>query len=382
MVSVIRNARSVTDGKILDGHVIVLKDNVIDAVLPAENFVIPEGAEVKDLQGNFISAGWIDLHCHGAGGFEFIGGTDEAILTACQIHFDHGTQILYPTISATKHETSWQALEALEKVIDKCPMEIPGVHMEGPYLSKAMCGAQDTQYITKPIREDYLQLMDRFPKLIKRWTYAPEEDENGEFLKELVKRGITPSMGHTNADYQDVMDAFEGGCRLVTHLYSCTSSITRHSGFRHLGVTECAYLLDDMYVETIADGCHLPAPLMQMIVKCKKNDHICLITDAISFAGMENTDALQGGTQSIPYLIEDGVAKLMDRSAFAGSIATTDVLLKRTVAAGVEMPNVIRMMTENPAKAMGLDKKGRIAPGYDAQFCVFDKELNYLGNAK
>ncbi|MBE5782697.1 MAG: N-acetylglucosamine-6-phosphate deacetylase [Clostridiales bacterium] len=379
MVSIIQNARIVTDGKILDNHCIVVKDGVIDTILPDHECVIPDDAATVDLGGKYLSPAWIDLHCHGAGGKEFINGDPKEVIEICKIHADRGTLVLYPTISATDFHTMWRALEAIEQALPECPLEIPGVHLEGPYLSKAMCGAQDTSYITKPVKEEYNALLDRFPKLIARWSYAPEEDDNNEFLNELLRRGVVPAMAHTNADYPDVVRAFEGGNHLVTHLYSCTSTITRHGGFRHLGVTECAYLWDDMYVEAIGDGCHLPPELVRLIVKQKGCQRVCLITDAISFACMDTDAGLVGGTANIPYLLEDGVAKLMDRSAFAGSIASTNVLLKRTVAAGIPLPDTIRMMTETPACAMGLEGYGRIAPGCKALFAAFDGDLDFKG---
>ena len=139
---------------------------------------------------------------------------------------------------------------------------------------------------------------------------------------------------------------------------------------------ESTYLLDGMYAEAIADGCHLPADLLKLIIKLKGADRVCLITDAIRFGGVNATAPLLGGTQSMPYIIEDGVAKLADRSAFAGSIATTEDLLQRSVKAGIALADVVKMMTLTPAEAMGLSSKGRIIPGYDAQFTVFDSDLN------
>ena len=194
--------------------------------------------------------------------------------------------------------------------------------------------------------------------------------------KALNEHNVIGSMAHSAAEYADVVRALAHGCRLVTHLYSCTSTITRHQGFRHLGIIESAYLLDDMFVEAIGDGCHLPPELLRLIVKLKGAERVCLITDAIRHAGMENCDLVQGGTQSVPYIIEDGVAKLADRSAFAGSIATTQRLLKCAVDAKIDLADAVRMLTETPAAVMGLKHKGRVAPGFDAQFTVFDENLN------
>ena len=356
-----------TDGKVIEGQGVLVEDGKILALCES----LPEDAEVVDLGGRYLLPGLIDLHCHGGDGFEFIDGTEESILGACQIHADHGTRVLYPTISATDYDTMVRSLEAIEACRDRMPLEIPGVHLEGPYLAPEMCGAQDTGVIRLPDPREYEALYERFGSLIARWSYAPERDADGKFLAFLKEKGITPATAHSSAEYSHMVEALEGGNRLVTHLYSCTSTITRHGGFRHLGVIESAFLLDDIYVETIADGCHLPPELLRMIVKIKGVDRVCLVTDAIRFGGLTRGEV--GG--NVPYLIEDGVAKLMDRSAFAGSIATADVLIARTVKAGFSLPDTVRMMTETPARLMGLSSKGRIAPGFDADFTVLDRDL-------
>ena len=372
MKTLLTNARIVTDGTILDESEVLVADGKILAVGDLRQCATDE---IIDLQGNYLAPGFIDLHCHGGDGYEFIDATEEAFLTACAIHAAHGTRVLYPTISATDFDTMYRVLETAEKVIPQCPLEIPGIHLEGPYLSLEMSGGQDPAYIKAPETAEYERLLNRFGHLIARWTYAPERDD-GSFLNALNRWGITPAIGHSAARYEHILPAYENGCRLVTHLYSCTSTITRSGEFRRLGVIESTYLLDGMYAEAIADGCHLPADLLKLIIKLKGTDRVCLITDAIRFAGVDATTPLLGGTQSMPYIIEDGVAKLADRSAFAGSIATTDALLQRSVQAGIALPDVVKMMTQTPAEVMGLAAKGRIAPGYDAQFTVFDSNLH------
>lgn len=371
MKTLFTNTRIVTDGVILDDADVLVENGKILAVDQAGSFAADE---VIDLHGNYLAPGFIDLHCHGGDGYEFIDATEEAFLKACAIHAARGTRVLYPTISATDFDTMYRVLETAEKAIPKCPLEIPGIHLEGPYLSLEMSGGQDPAYIKAPDPAEYEPILERFGHLIARWTYAPEQDD-GRFLDALNRRGITSAIGHSAAQYSHILPAYENGCRLVTHLYSCTSTITRSGGFRRLGVIESTYLLDGMYAEAIADGCHLPADLLKLIIKLKGTNRVCLITDAIRFGGVKATAPLLGGTQSMPYIIEDGVAKLADRSAFAGSIATTEDLLQRSVKNGIALADVVKMMTQTPADVMGLTGKGRIAPGFDAQFTVFDGEL-------
>ena len=167
--------------------------------------------------------------------------------------------------------------------------------------------------------------------------------------------------------------AFENGCALVTHLYSCTSTVTRDHGFRRLGVIETAYLMDDLFVEIICDGKHLPPELIRLIYQIKGADRIALVTDSLALAGTEQT---HGFMQDTEFIIEDGVCKLMDRSAFAGSIATADLLVRVAVKeAGISLLDAIKMITQTPARIMKLQNKGRIAQHMDADLAVFDEDI-------
>ena len=358
------NATLISDGVVKKNQGVVVENGVIITLTDR----CPDDAKMVDLGGDYLVPTFVDLHCHGGFGFEFVDATEEAVLEACKIHAAHGTGVLYPTVSASDYDTTYKTLETIEAVKDQMPLFIPGVHLEGPYLSPLMCGAQDPGIIRKPNEEEYRRLYERFGNLIARWDYAPEEDDDGKFLDFLNKKGITPSTAHSAAKYDDLLPAFEKGNRLVTHLYSCTSTITREGGFRKLGIVETTFLLKDMYAEVIGDGCHLPAELMAMVFTVKGADRLCLVTDAIRFAGLPSEDGAVWNVGNVTYLVEDGVAKLSDRSAFAGSIATTDTLLQRTVKAGIPFPDVVKMLTETPARVMGLKNYGKIAVGYRAAF--------------
>lgn len=372
-MKVLTNGKIVSSGKLLEGYDIILDGDKIMGVKPTTEV----SGEKVDLGGNYIAPGFIEIHCHGGGGYEFIDATPEAFKKACEVHAAHGTRVIYPTISATDYDTMVRVLQTAREVKDSCALEIPGIHLEGPYFALEMCGGQAPGIVRDIDKEEYATLLEEYSDIIARWDYAPEKDKDNAFLNDVTAKGILAATAHSSAEYDDVLRAFEGGNHLVTHLYSCTSTITRHQGFRHLGIIESAYLLDDMYVEAIADGCHLPLDLLKMIIKLKGTDRVCLITDAlrpggIGEEGKEYTDC------PVPFVIEDGVAKLLDRSAFAGSIATSDILLKTAVKAGCSIADAVKMMTQTPAAVMGLDTKGKIAAGYDAQFTVFDSDLNIV----
>ena len=356
-------------GALCDTGVLVENGRILD-LTPIK----PSDAEAYDLQGQTLSPTFIELHAHGGAGFEFVDGCEESVRGAAALHAAHGTGVLYPTISASDYETTYRALEVLEKLRDDLPLTVPGVHLEGPYLSPEMCGAQDPGIIRKPDPGEYRALWERFGDLIARWDYAPEEDEGEAFLDFLLEKGILPATAHSAAKYSHLYPAYEKGNRLVTHLYSCTSTVTREGGFRKLGVIETTFLLPEMVAEVIGDGCHLPPELLRMIYSIKGAEHLCLISDAIRYAGLgDKGDAWEG---TIPYVIEDGVAKLADRSAFAGSIATSDQLLQRSVKAGIPLSDTVKMMTGTPARVMGLSHYGDIAPGKASRFNLIGEDLS------
>jgi N-acetylglucosamine-6-phosphate deacetylase len=201
------------------------------------------------------------------------------------------------------------------------------------------------------------------------------------FAETLRSHGILPAIAHSDAIYEEALVAFDWGFSHVTHLYSCTSTVTRRNCFRYAGIIEAAYLIDDMTVEIIADGVHLPESLLRLIYKIKGPEKIALITDSMRAAGMPDGKSIIGSlTNGLEVIVEDGVAKLPDRTAFAGSVATADRLV-RTMhrLAGTPLLETIRMITATPARIMGIDKtKGSLTKGKDADVVIFDDDIHVL----
>ena len=369
MMQRIKSDRIVCGERIVEGYV-YFENGKITEISQNE---YPVDAEF-DATGIYVTPGFIDIHTHGGGGFPFEGSVDD-IVNGCAFHLRHGTTSICPTISAAEIESMRQSVHNVSVAMqdERVQSNIIGAHLEGPYLSKQQTGAQGAHFITPPIAADYEPLVRDYPSAIARWSYAPEHDEDQAFAKFLKQHGIVASAGHTNATYKDIKPALKEGCNLITHLYSCTSTVTRDHGFRSLGVIESAFLEDDMYVEIIADGKHLPPELIRMIYKIKGSDRIALISDSLALAG---TEVKQGRMQSTDFIIEDGVCKLLDRSAFAGSIATDDMLI-RVIKNETDIPllSAVKMMTEIPARIMGLTTKGRLAPDMDADIVLFDDDV-------
>jgi N-acetylglucosamine-6-phosphate deacetylase len=327
-----------------------------------------------DFSSKIVSPGFIDLHTHGGGGHPFINGTAEDVAEGCLFHLRHGTTTILPTVSAAPLFVMREAIKNIAEAMHSTEFlpHIPGAHLEGPYLSSKQCGAQCPSFITPPNPQEYEPLIEEYGQYIARVTYAPENDPDGTFCRFLCKHGILVSAGHSDAKYPAMKTAVDNGCRLITHLYSCTSTVTRDHGFRSPGIIEAAFLHDELSVEIIADGRHLPPELIRMIVRIKGKDRVALITDSLHITG---TDVTEGEMSGTPFIVEDGVCKLRDRSAFAGSIATADQLLRvLTLDCGIPLSDAVAMLTVTPARLLGLPK-GEIAVGKDADFVVFDEKI-------
>ena len=228
--------------------------------------------------------------------------------------------------------------------------------------------------------KDYVKLPEDMDlsRLAYDLTMSTVEVEGAERFAAFAKeQGIALSIAHSDADLETVQRAYDWGFHHVTHLYSGMSSITRRGGFRVPGVLEAAYYMDGMNVEVIADGCHLPHSLLAMVARFKKQGTVALITDAMRAAGQDVTHSFLGSAEDpLPVIVEDGVAKLEDRTAFAGSVATADRLVRNMVQSGVPLLEAVRMMTVYPLRMMGLSlPKGELKPGCDADICIFDEEI-------
>ncbi len=369
------NGVVVTPYRTLVNGSVVVKDGIIAGIHkgPTELPDVPE----MDVKGRFISPGFVDIHVHGGGGYDFMDGTEEAFLKIAELHARFGTTAMVPTTLTAEKEDLLQILDCYEqaKRSNSEGADFLGIHLEGPYFSLNQRGAQDPRYIRNPDPREYEEIL-AYSSSIIRWSAAPELEGALAFGRRLRQKGILAAMAHTDAIYEEVLEAYDNGYTLATHLYSAMSGVTRRNAFRYAGAIESALLLD-MDVELIADGIHLPAPLLKLVYKIKGADRIALITDAMRGAGMpEGRSVLGSSKNGLPVLIEDGVAKLPDRSAFAGSVATSIQLVKNMVQLGeVSLPEAIRMASSTPARMMGVDdQKGNISIGKDADLVVFDKD--------
>lgn len=375
--------------KIYNGQVITPYKTIKDGVVLVENGKIlaveqgnpefPDALEI-DAKGNYVSPGFIDLHIHGGGGHDFMDNTVEAFLGIAETHAKYGTTAMCPTTLTSEKEDLLETLriyEQADKLNHKGACFI-GMHLEGPYFALSQRGAQDPRYIRNPDPKEYKEILAA-TSVVKRWSAAPELEGAIEFGRYLKSKGVLAAIAHTDAIYEEVQEAFENGYTLATHFYSSMSGVTRRDCFRYAGVIESGYLIDEMDVEIIADGIHLPAPLLKLIYKIKGASHTALITDAMRGAGMPPGESILGSRKNgLKVIIEDDVAKLPDRSSFAGSVATADRLVRNMInMAGVSMEETVRMITKTPARIMGIEgAKGSLSPEKDADIIIFDQQIN------
>ena len=331
--------------------------------------------DVIDLNGNYLAPGFIDVHVHGALDRDTMEASAEAFGAVCDFHASGGTTSLLLTTATAPIEA---IIKVLEAVRDCRPAisAVAGVHVEGPFISKAKAGAQCTEFIQDPSPAAVRQLLEH-ADVLKRVTIAPELPKALAAIEAFRARGISVSGGHSDAWDEDARAAFDRGMRSVTHTFNCMSTAQRRGIYRVAGLLEFALSESDISCELIADGHHVSPTLMKMLYRAKGPLGICLVTDATAGAGLpEGSRFALFGKNCI---VENGVCILADRSALAGSAARMIDLIRMMVReVDVPLNQAIAMATENPAHAIGLETKGRFIVGADADLVVLSPQLDVV----
>lgn len=371
------NGRVVTPYRIIPNGTVVVTGDRISYAGAGDPEVAD--AELIDAGGQYVSPGFIDIHVHGGGGHDFMDGSVEAFLGVANTHARYGTTAMLPTTLTSGKEALFQLFDVYREACrqNSRGAQFLGLHLEGPYFAMNQRGAQDPRYIRNPDPKEYEEIIARCPD-VRRWSAAPELDGAIPFARYLRSKGILVALAHTDALYDEAVVGFENGFTLATHFYSCMNGVVRKKAFRYAGVIEAAYLIDELDVEVIADAIHCPPPLLRLIYKIKGPDRTALITDSMRAAGMPEGPSILGSLDNgLEVIVEDGVAKLPDRSSFAGSVATADRLVRNMVfQAGVPLTDAIRMSSMTPARIMGIgDRKGSLVEGRDADIILFDDQI-------
>jgi N-acetylglucosamine-6-phosphate deacetylase len=334
----------------------------------------------QNLRGGYLAPGFIDLHIHGAMGRDTMEAKADAFRAITEFHLRGGTTSLaLTTITATEPEIL-NVLEAVKPVLNHSlgGARIVGVHIEGPFISKAQAGAQNPEQIRNPAAREWRKYL-RYGKLVTQMTLAPENPGSLPLIRTLRKGGVIASGGHTNATELQLTPALAAGLNQVTHTVSAMSSVTKQGPYRVAGMLEFALGRDEIMCELIGDGVHVPPTMMRMIFNAKGRDGVCLITDATLGAGLKpDTKFMLGGLRA---RVTPQVAELEDGTALAGSTLTMIEAVRRSVQlAGQSLVDAVRMAALNPARQLGREKEfGSLQAGKRADLVWFDNQFRVRG---
>lgn len=377
MKTFIKNGSIVTKNRILQGCIVIEDGKILEVGYMGD---IPQNAKVIDAEGAFIMPGFVEVHVHGGGSFDYMDGTVEAFNAVSKVHRDHGTTTILPTTVACSFDSMVKVFDTYRKVLSQNTIiNYGGLHLEGPFISMEMKGAQNPNYVRCPSPKEVDAVLEAGGDVIKKCTVAPELDGIPYLAQEMLKKGISLSSGHSNAIFSDIEKGYDMGIRHITHMYSNTPSVRKINQVVYAGITEAAYSIDGMCIELIGDGHHLPKEVLKMALKIKGADKINLTSDAMRAAGTNVTESFLGECKpENRVIIEDGVAKLPDRSFYAGSITTGDKMLRWAVLdCGVSLCDASKLLSLSPARNAGLDKiKGSLESGKDADIIFVDSKLN------
>ena len=327
------------------------------------------GRTVVDLHGRTLMPGFIDVHVHGAVGHETMDGDVEGLLAMAEFFATHGVTSFLPSTWTASRESTMAALRAVaEAQPQSTGARIAGAHMEGPYLSSARCGAQDPHEIRAVDREEAAAFLDT--GAVRLITVAPETEGADDLLDECVRRGVTFSVGHTNATYEQVAAAVARGARHMTHTYNAMSPLNH----RAPGAVGAALALAGFAAELIADEVHVHPAAMNALVRARGADEVVLVTDAVRPTGTGSD--FVGEQQGRRIEIRDGAMR-MDDGTLVGSVLTMDVALRNVLrATGRPLTELWPIAGRNAAASAGIgDRTGRLEVGLDADLVVLDDEL-------
>ncbi len=357
------------DGVLEHGAVTVGDDGIISEV-SARRTSAPRSGDI-DAGGFLVLPGFVDVHVHGGGGADFMHGTEDAVRQIARTHAKYGTTSLLATTLTASREATDRAIRAAQTVIDAGPGEgearVLGIHLEGPYICAAKRGAQPEAFVRPPDREELTHWIKLGRGSIRRITLAPELEGVDEIIKYAALKGVTVSIGHTNATAAEAEAAIAWGATGATHLFNAMPPLHH----RQPGAVGAALARPEIVCEVIADGVHLHPLIVRLVVAAKGPEGVVLITDAIEGAAMPDGEYELGG-QTV--LVQDGTAAFAD-GTLAGSVLTMNRAFTNVRRAGVTLPEAARLSSGNALRQLGQsDTRGTIAPGMAADLAVVHPE--------
>jgi N-acetylglucosamine-6-phosphate deacetylase len=360
----IKNARAVSPGFDEKGVSIEIHKGRICAIHPA-GAPLPETDAVFDAQGQMVLPGFIDIHTHGAMGCDFCDGTLQAVETICETKLKEGTTTLLPTTLTLSPPSLKKAAECVaEYALAPKFCKTPGLHLEGPFISRERLGGQNPDCVRPPDIDEVRALNDIMPVAIV--SLAIEVDGALEMIRELNAMGIIPSAAHSNATREQFAEAKEAGLRHLTHF--CNQMSPLHH--REIGLVGCGLIDDDILLEMICDKIHLCPDMIELVLKIKSTQQLALVTDTVLAAGMPDGTYDLGG---LDITVKNGIARLVSNDTLAGSTLKLHDALKNVHAiSGLPLKDLVRTTSWNQAQSLGLPDLGKIEPGFIADLVVLD----------
>jgi len=357
------NAKIITNGEILDGYNLLFNQKIIQITRK-----LPICKEIIDAKGAYLSAGFIDIHIHGSSGADVMDGTPKALETISNSLLQTGTTSFLATTMTMSSDDIHNALSNIQQNIDSVKgAKILGVHLEGPFINPTKYGAQNPKYIQKP----NFELIEKYIDIVKLITLAPEVKGAKEFIEFLQKEypHIILSIGHSNATYEQSLESFSWGVSHATHLFNAMNSLHH----RKPGIVGAVLGDDNISCEIIADNIHIHPSFYNMVYRLKP-EQLLLITDAMRAGCMKCGEYSLGGQKVI---VKNSEARLVD-GTLAGSVLRINEALKNfNNSCNIELPKLIQMVTEIPAKKLGV-KLGELTEDYPADMVIFDNEFNII----
>ncbi len=370
--TVIRKGTVLTPTEVIRDGVIVIRGATIEAVGRRGEVDEPPGADILDAGGHYIVPGLIDIHVHGSHGSDVLDATPAALETMSRFFVTRGVTAFVATMITAPTEDLLAGLDNARAVIRDglSGAQLLGVHQEGPFLNPAEKGAHPPELLVCPAPESYRPFLE-YADVLTTMTLAPELNGAMDLIHELHKAGVVAACGHSVAIYREFAPAIEAGMSHAVHCFCNMGTLRRDNLKRVAGVVETVLYEDRLTTELIGDGWHIGDVLMRLAVKTKGVDRVCLVTDAMTAAGMPPGRYFVGGVEAV---VEDGIARLPDNSAYASSVTTLDVCVRNAMERmGLSLQDAVRMATLTPATIIGADgRKGSLAPGKDADVTVMD----------
>jgi len=337
-----------------------------DTITHVGNGAAPTADSTVDVGGRWLAPGFIDLHCHGGGGFAFDDGAD-SISNALAVHRAHGTTRSVISLVANPLALLRDSLEVIAEMAAHDPLVL-GAHLEGPFLEIEHRGAHNAAYLREPQPAAIDDLLQAAHGRLRQLTIAPDLPNALESIEILVEAGVTVAVGHTNATFEQTRDAFAAGARLITHAFNAMPGIHH----RAPGPVVAAFEDDRVVIELILDGLHVH-PDVAALAFASAPGRIALVTDAMAAAGASDGDYQLG---SLAVTVADGKAVLRGTSTIAGSTLTLDAAVRLALGpVGLSPREAIAAVTLTPATALGLEGRlGLLSPGYAADTVLLDHD--------